>query len=267
MIENDDVFAFIFNHKKLTSPFFEVMSGYLTINQTLKSLSLCFNDIDDVGVKYLCNALCVSTSLTFLDLGYNKISDEGAKYMGFVLSMNSTLTHLDIRANKIGNEGAKHLSDALMINTTLTRLDIGVNKIGNEGAKFLSDALIINTTLSIFEMDHNRMSFGIHCPTRMENFIYYSKTRSPMEYQNKYWVQFMDTCYGSAPSLMHCLGISESCDSVWYSGVSHNLIERHIIKLDKSKLKKIIIDGIHLEDGIIPEWVTSFPNLRSLRFT
>ena len=70
-------------------------------------------------------------TLTTLYISNNNIEDEGAKALATSLQYNSTLTYLYLKNNDIGDEGAKALATSLQYNSTLTELYISRNGINN----------------------------------------------------------------------------------------------------------------------------------------
>lgn len=220
-------------------------SDCLTMNQTLKKLFLCGNNIGDDGAMYLCRALCKNTSLSYLRLQYNGIGDEGAKHISTLLSINSTLIYLSLSGNEIGDDGTKHLSDALINNITITSFYVDGNQMGDVGAKYLSDLLSVNTTLTKLRLCHNRIT-----PAVYNSFIMRDIHTDYIYPSSEYWPTTMKSLYSIA-----CISIPSS------------KLETIADDVDESKVTHFIVDGTQLKNGVIPSWVMKMTKLRSLRFT
>ena len=82
------------------------------------------NDIGDVGVAAIAEALQEHPSLRFLNIEYNNISDEGARALAEALGHNGQLQTLWLFSNDIGADGAWALSEALQVNSSLQNLDL-----------------------------------------------------------------------------------------------------------------------------------------------
>ena len=66
----------------------------LATQDSLTSLNLERNNIDDAGARELADALKVNSSLTSLNLGCNEIGDAGARELAGALKVNSSLKDL-----------------------------------------------------------------------------------------------------------------------------------------------------------------------------
>jgi len=122
---------------QITSSGASILADALLNNRTLELLSLWNNQVRDIGVQSLSNALSINRStLKKLDLSQNDVTDEGARHLAQMLKTNKKLTHLTLSNNKIGDEGVQLLADALRNrNTTLQSLSFTENKL-------LSDASV-----------------------------------------------------------------------------------------------------------------------------
>ena len=105
------------------------LAKFLCENNEVIECNVCRNNINDEGVKYLCDALknedCKLTNLYLRD---NHINDEGVKHLCDALkNKNCKLTNLYLYANNI-NDGVKHLCDALKNeNCKLTNLNVNIS--------------------------------------------------------------------------------------------------------------------------------------------
>lgn len=78
----------------------------------------------------LARALKANNTMTSLDLAYNEIDDDGAVALADALKKsNNTLRSINLRGNLIGDRGAMALADALIVNSTVTFFDIGSEQI------------------------------------------------------------------------------------------------------------------------------------------
>ena len=67
---------------------------YQATQDSLTSLNIERNNIDDAGAQELADALKVNSSLTSLNLGRNEIGDAGARELAGALKVNSSLKDL-----------------------------------------------------------------------------------------------------------------------------------------------------------------------------
>src|SRR3989338_8652712 len=128
------------------------------LRTTLPVLNFQDDEIGDVGVESLVEALKKNRVIRELNLKGNKIGDVGAKTLARVIRDNTTLTTLNLANNEIGDAGAKELAQALKDNRTLTTLILDNNAIRDAGAKELAQALKDNRTLTTLNLNNNRIS-------------------------------------------------------------------------------------------------------------
>ncbi|KAG8522893.1 NACHT, LRR and PYD domains-containing protein 14, partial [Galemys pyrenaicus] len=147
------------------------ISHSLIHNQNLKHLDLKGSNIDDNGVKSLCEALkhlqcklqnlsleacdltavsCLniskalirSQSLINLNLSTNNLLDDGVKLLCEALSHPECyLERLSLRSCGLTAVGCEAISLALISNERLTHLCLSENILGDDGVKLMSDAL------------------------------------------------------------------------------------------------------------------------------
>ena len=128
------------------------LAKFLCENNEVIECNLSTNNINDEGVKHLCDALKnKNCKLTNLYLYANNIND-GVKHLCDALeNENCKLTNLNLSDNNINGEGVKHLCDALKNeNCKLTNLNIRGNNINDEGVKHLCDAAKIHNVQLLF---------------------------------------------------------------------------------------------------------------------
>ena len=110
------------------------------------------------------------SDLNSLGTRYNQISDIGVHDLAQALLTNQTLTHLDLFWNQIGHEGVHDLAQMLWTNQTLTHLNSD-NHIGAEGAHDLAQALLTNQTLTHYQIDPGLMGDVIPTVNRHRQMI------------------------------------------------------------------------------------------------
>lgn len=111
----------------------EKLSNYL-VNPSLRlvDLDISRNQITDLGLQNLAEALIKNSQLKFLNLSQNMIRDAGLRPLVNYLSQpNCTLVELSLMGNKINNEGIHILSEFIRPNNTLKMLDISKNAYGD----------------------------------------------------------------------------------------------------------------------------------------
>jgi Ran GTPase-activating protein (RanGAP) involved in mRNA processing and transport len=130
----------------------------LARNQSLVTLHMHCNEIDDEGVEALMTSLSMgSSALEELSLCANLISDIGTKAIARNLHT-TRLKRLYLNHNVIGDEGIEHLVHALdgsMKGNRLEELALCSNGLGNKSATALALALQSNQSLLILELSGN----------------------------------------------------------------------------------------------------------------
>ena len=89
---------------------------------------------NNIGCLELAKFLCENNEVIECNLGRNNINDEGVKHLcDALINENCKLTDLNLALNNINDEGVKHLCDALINeNCKLTNLSLGGNNINDE---------------------------------------------------------------------------------------------------------------------------------------
>jgi hypothetical protein len=121
-------------NNQITSHGLSILVNGLEDDQSLQSLYLEKNFIEDLGIEYLTKILGKKYSnLTFLSLNHNRIEDRGVQYLADMLKTNEILTDLWLSYNAIGNIGVKSLAEVLISkNKTLIQLYLNGNTSIND---------------------------------------------------------------------------------------------------------------------------------------
>jgi len=146
------------SHKNLSSIDLARMAEQFTIDSTVHTLRLGFNDFGDAGAKMIANLLNKYRSITCLDVGFCNIGDIGIEALSKHLSLATCqIEILYLSGNRLTPIGLKHLSDALLINQSIQRLYLTANEGGPEGAKWIAKGLEVNRTLTSLTINVNKM--------------------------------------------------------------------------------------------------------------
>ncbi len=150
------------------------------------SMHLDFNNIHEVGARYIAQALKNSSVIKWLCLRYNSIGGSGLKSVGDALITNSSLVVLDLEAcsveiteengpvlremlqrnstlellllannPELSDAGAIFIAQGLKLNSSLKGLSLHSCGIGDEGVKSLGEALVENDSLKQLELGAN----------------------------------------------------------------------------------------------------------------
>merc|ERR1719183_1659817 len=87
----------------------QYLARNLRVSQTLVSLALPCNMVDDELVKVLMAGLSYGHMLTYLDMSHNKIGDRGARRLASLLDPDYAVQYLDLSDNQIHANGCMHL--------------------------------------------------------------------------------------------------------------------------------------------------------------
>ena len=168
----------------MTSDGCSAISVMIMLNSSLRSLSLCHNNIDDQdmllmsqaltqnnkkiplellhlsfnhitcqGVECLMNAIWGSQTLREIKLDNNRIKDRGLQLCAVVLT-SIDLQTIDLSFNKASTTGIKALMKTLTDNTSLQSLAISGIPIDQTASKAVSYALAYNNTLTALYLDN-----------------------------------------------------------------------------------------------------------------
>ena len=142
-----------------------VCEAIQSIKETkLASLNFRANGIGPVGANAVAAMVVVTGVLTKLSLAKNELGEVGMKAICEALEQNKTLKELDVSGSMFGNSniggpaGVKHVAKMLGVNGSLTSLDLSNNALCGrtmycgtytaEGISAIADALRVNGSLT-----------------------------------------------------------------------------------------------------------------------
>jgi hypothetical protein len=124
-------------------------------NESLTSLTLSCNLIDDEKARTLVLGLMENHTITSLDLSHNKIADRGVRALCKLLSEDSVITTLNLCDNHVHSEGGKFIGRALQINQSLIQLNLRLNRLGEKGGCYVCEGMKSNHTLKMLNLSSN----------------------------------------------------------------------------------------------------------------
>mmetsp|Transcript_69935 Transcript_69935/g.138501 ORF Transcript_69935/g.138501 Transcript_69935/m.138501 type:complete len:565 (+) Transcript_69935:15-1709(+) len=130
----------------------------IRVSQTLVSLALPCNMIDDELVKVLMGGLSYGVMLTSLDLSHNKIGDRGARRLASLLDPQFCLQTLDLSDNQIHANGCMHLGAHLAENVTCEVVNLRLNRCEDNGVSHLFQDLCDNHYLRTLNISCNELT-------------------------------------------------------------------------------------------------------------
>jgi len=131
----------------------------LTVNSTLKMLSLDGCSFDSSSLTNLAKAVALNSSVETLSLRGNRFSTEVAGFFGSLLAHTSALRHLNLSSCSIDDMGGTAISAGLMTNNSLESLHLRDNSMRDGTAKKLVDVLRKHTKLTQLTLDFNSIDF------------------------------------------------------------------------------------------------------------
>lgn len=145
----------------LTSKALVPLAALLQWMDSLHTLELHSNDIDDKGILVLAKALRHNRSVTRLTLQNNRLTARAAHALALTMRTNCTAWkgELNLWANRLGSEGLSALSLSLASNRAqVAVVNLRRCNIGCEGAAALAEALHSNSTITSIDLSHNLIS-------------------------------------------------------------------------------------------------------------
>lgn len=136
----------------------EAVTGVLSLQEGLESLSLVHSDLGDNEVKPLTESLS-KWKLKTLNLNHNKITSEGASSIIKSLATaapNEFLAELSLEDNKIDDAALLALAESLPNLPRLKLVQLHKNKIGDKGVKAMVEALSKTPNIiPVLSLSHN----------------------------------------------------------------------------------------------------------------
>jgi len=136
----------------------QILARNFCVSQTLVSVALQCNMIDDELVKILVHGLQHAHMVTHLDLAHNKICDRGARRLASLLDPEYALHSLVLADNQIHANGCMHLGAHLADNLTLEHLDLRLNRCEDNGVSHLFHDLCVNKYLKTLNLACNDLT-------------------------------------------------------------------------------------------------------------
>jgi Ran GTPase-activating protein (RanGAP) involved in mRNA processing and transport len=151
----------------------KALSTSLTKNQSLVSLELSYNALQDEGTQSIAQVLDQCAVQT-LGLTSNGVTDVGAAHLAEALERdNCALTSLNISNNDITDVGATRLAEALAVNVRLEKLYMEENAIGPAGVEILAQAARDTFTLTDVSEDIKLAAMmGLHERLGRDSHLY-----------------------------------------------------------------------------------------------
>eukprot|EP00401_Gymnodinium_catenatum_P004403 CAMPEP_0117535500 /NCGR_PEP_ID=MMETSP0784-20121206/40966_1 /TAXON_ID=39447 /ORGANISM="" /LENGTH=543 /DNA_ID=CAMNT_0005332027 /DNA_START=21 /DNA_END=1652 /DNA_ORIENTATION=+ len=157
----------------------QYLARNVRVSQTLVSLSLPCNMIDDELVKILMGGLSYGHMLTHLDLSHNKIGDRGARRLASLLDPDYCIQALDLSDNQIHANGCMHLGAHLAENCTCETLNLRLNRCEDNGVSHLFQDLSVNKYLKTLNISCNDLT--VRCLPYMTEMIIENFTLMEMD--------------------------------------------------------------------------------------
>lgn len=133
-----------------------LMTGLIR-NQTITYLDLSHNNITNYGVRLLSKLIGPKSVLMSLVLADNQVHADGGKYLGRALKRNDSLTELNLRLNRLEDEGGRMLLEGARYNNSLTSLNLSSNALRETSGEALSAVLASDLPLVSLDLSGNMM--------------------------------------------------------------------------------------------------------------
>lgn len=125
--------------------------------QHLKVVRLWKVDLQDEGLRSICNYIDKMGTIEYLDLMDNKITALGCEFLGKTLkNERNSIVKLKLDNNEIKNEGLAHLTVGLRQNSKIEKLSFNFCGIDKHGVKYIQEILAnINCKLRTLKLMGN----------------------------------------------------------------------------------------------------------------
>ncbi|CAF3949310.1 unnamed protein product, partial [Adineta steineri] len=176
-------------------------------DKTITKMDLHGKSNDDIGMKFLTDALINNETITTLDLRGNQIGDEGAQYFIDALEINTNLRHLNLENNKsrvcaaitkiheslrwkhqsslyvechgMGDSVIEYISFLIPTSKEIRHIRLPSNKISDTGAQYLATAIKQSTT--IIDLDLRSNDIGDEGAYHLADALKYNQTLSTLK--------------------------------------------------------------------------------------
>jgi len=115
------------------------MVGALGSTQTLESLDLGFNQLDDGDMPFLAAALSCNSTIKYVSLRGNKFSNTAISILASKLPSMRGLEQLVMTENNFDGNGTSQLRRSLQLNYSIMRLDLDVAIPHHVSCMYLAD--------------------------------------------------------------------------------------------------------------------------------
>jgi Ran GTPase-activating protein (RanGAP) involved in mRNA processing and transport len=157
----------------------ETLCRSLRGNQTINTLGLSYNEIDDLGGIHISDMVSRNHAILKLHLGANNFRLATAGFFGVALGQNSTLQYLDLSRNFLSSHGVWALAVALRGNHSLRSIDLRHNEVDSEGAEMLCELIAGNSAIVTMRLSGNH--FGDNAIAGIAQKLQTNKTLKEIE--------------------------------------------------------------------------------------
>jgi Ran GTPase-activating protein (RanGAP) involved in mRNA processing and transport len=127
---------------------------------TLTTLIMSGNMIDDDLLRMLMTGLIKNNTITHIDMSHNKVTNHGARLLSKLLGDNSVITTLNLCDNALEVEAGRYLARGLRENDSLLTLNLRLNRLGDDGSRLLFEGLQDNLSLTELNLSSNGAGAG-----------------------------------------------------------------------------------------------------------
>jgi Ran GTPase-activating protein (RanGAP) involved in mRNA processing and transport len=139
LAQNDKIQHFLLGNNIINTTGAIAIANYIKSKHNIKTYYLAGNDLDKVGIKYICDALADDTVCTDLWLKRNPIGSQGAIHVKNLLEHNNTIETLDLHNCGLLDDGCKEIFEGLKTNTSLKMLYLDANGITNASSQCIAE--------------------------------------------------------------------------------------------------------------------------------
>jgi Ran GTPase-activating protein (RanGAP) involved in mRNA processing and transport len=178
----------------MTSDGFSAISVMMMLNSSLRSISLCDNNLDDQDMLLLSQALTQNNKkipLELLHLSFNHITCQGVECLMNAVWGSTTLREIKLDNNRIKDRGVQ-LCAVVLTSIDLQTIDLSFNKATTIGLKALMKTLTDNTSLQSLAIS------GIPIDQTASKAVSYA-----LAYNNTLTALYLDNCYTGYASQRH----------------------------------------------------------------